>query len=169
MTQTPSNSDLALVKLAREIAMDIQPVQNILKQYAITDETWSELQRNTRFLSLLSSEVEAWQTALNTHERVKLKSAAMLEEWLPELYRRMHDCGEAMPAIIEAGKMLARIAGMGLGNDAGATIGERFVINISMGERADPVTFAKDITSQVTIEHEASAASSGIASGVSVK
>jgi hypothetical protein len=157
MTQAvfnPASNDLELVKLAREIAMDIQPIETILKHYAISDEQWSKLQRSTRFISLLSSEVESWQTALNTHERVKLKSAAMLEEWLPELYRRMHNNDEAMPAVVEAGKMLSKLAGLGGEKDIGAGIGERFVINISMGPKVEPVTFAKDVTPQVTIDHE---------------
>jgi hypothetical protein len=158
MTQVlfdPTNSDITMVKLAREIAMDIQPIENILQQYAISNETWAELQRNTKFNMLLSSEVEAWQTALNTHERVKMKSAAMLEEWLPDLNARMHDHEEAMPAVIEAGKMLAKIAGLGERGDVSAgNVGERFVINISMGDRVEPVTFSKEITPQVTIDHE---------------
>jgi hypothetical protein len=164
MTQVlfdPANSDIAMVKLAREIAMDIQPLEIILKQYAISDETWTQLQSNTKFQMLLGTEVEAWQTALNTHERVKMKSAAMLEEWLPDLNMRMHDHEEALPAVIEAGKMLARIAGLGMPGDVTAgNVGERFVINISMGPQAEPVSFAKDITSQVTIEHEPSRAGS---------
>jgi len=143
---SPSNSDLTMIKLAREIAMDIQPLPEIFKQYAITDETWAELQRNTKFQMLLATEVEAWQTALNTHERVKMKSASMLEEWLPTLYRRMSDDEEALPATIEAGKMLARIAGLGMPTDISGAIGERFVINISMGPQATPVEFTKDVT-----------------------
>jgi hypothetical protein len=158
MTQVlldPANSDIAMVKLAREIAMDILPLETILKQYAISDEKWSELQRNSKFQMLLGSEVEAWQTALNTHERVKMKSAAMLEEWLPTLNTRMTDATEALPAVIEAGKMLARIAGLGMPGDVSAgNIGERFVINISMGDRVEPISFAKDVTPQVTIDAE---------------
>ena len=144
---SPSNSDIDVVRLAREIAMDIVPLADILKQYSISDETWSELQRNSKFKMLLSLEVEAWSTALNTHERVKMKSASMLEEFLPELYRRMHDAEEAFPAVIEAGKTLARMAGIGNErNDIGASIGERFVINISMGPQVAPVEFTKDVT-----------------------
>jgi len=149
----PANADIMLVKLAREIAMDIQPLEIILKQYAISDETWSGLQRSTKFRALLESETEAWNTALNTHERVKLKSASMLEEWLPELNGRIHDVTEALPAKIEAGKMLAKIAGLGERNDVVGTSGERFVINISMGPQAPPLEFSKDVTPQVTIEH----------------
>jgi hypothetical protein len=150
MTQVlldPSNSDISLVKLAREIAMDIHPLPTILERYAISDETWAQLQSNSKFQALLGSEVEAWSTALNTHERVKLKSASMLEEWLPTLNTRMTSAEEALPAVIEAGKMLARIAGLGMPGDVNVGgMGERFVINISMGPQAEPVSFAKDVT-----------------------
>jgi hypothetical protein len=150
---SPSNSDLDLVRLAREIAMDILPIEKILEQYAISDETWSQLQLNTKFRMLLGSEVEAWSSALNTHERVKMKSASMLEEWLPTLNSRIHDYDEALPAVIEAGKMLAKLAGLG-DRDVGAAVGERFVINISMGPQAEPVSFSKDVTPVKIIEGE---------------
>ena len=68
-----------------------------------------------------------------------------------DLNTRLHDHEEALPAVIEAGKMLARIAGLGVPTDVQGTIGERFVINISMGDRVEPVSFSKDVTPQVTI------------------
>lgn len=157
---SPSNSDLDLVRLAREIAMDILPIEMILKQYDISDETWAKLQLNTKFMVLLGGEVEAWSSASNTYERVKLKSASMLEEWLPCLMTRMSDDDEALPAVIEAGKMLARIAGLGNSDQPAGVTGERFVINISMGPKADPLEFAKEVTSRVTIEHEGGTAPS---------
>lgn len=144
MTNTPTSSDLALVKLAREIAMDIQPLEKILKQYEITDKTWLELQRNPRFKMLLNSEVEAWQTALNTHERVRMKSASMLEEWLPSLYQRINDMEENLPGVVEAGKLLGRLAGIGEKAEIGAAVGERFNITINMGDRTTEIT--KDVT-----------------------
>jgi len=151
---SPSNSDIDVVRLAREIAMDIVPLADILKQYSISDETWSELQRNSRFKMLLALEVEAWSTALNTHERVKMKSASMLEEFLPELYARMHDREEAFPAVIEAAKTLAKMASIGNERgDALAAIGERFSININLGPAVAPLEFTKEVK-PVTIEGE---------------
>lgn len=150
----PSNANIALVKLAREIAMDIQPIETILKQYSITAQMWERLQSNSRFQSLLSSEVEAWNTALNTHERVKLKAAAMLEEWLPELNNRIHDREEALPAKIEGGKMLTKIAGIGVSAVDGSGGGERFTVTINLGEDSK-FTFEKQLPTRV-IEHDAS-------------
>lgn len=150
----PSQSDLQLVKLAREIAMDIYPIETILKQYSISPETWEELQRNGKFKLLLESEAAAWGTALNTHERVKLKAAAMMEEWLPELNNRLHDTDEALPAKIEGGKMLARIAGMGLPGQVEGAAPERFTVTINLGAQTPPIEIAKDVTPK-TIEHDA--------------
>jgi hypothetical protein len=150
----PSQSDLSLVKLAREIAMDIQPVETILKQYSITPEAWEQLQRNSRFQRLLASQVEEWNGALNTHERVRAKSAAMLEEWLPELNNRMHDQDEALPAKIEAGKMLTRMAGIGVATGESGAGGERFTVTINLGED-HKLSFEKQLPAKV-IEHDPS-------------
>lgn len=148
---TPSTSDTALVKLAREIAMDIQPIETILKQYSITDQAWEQLQRNGRFTRLLESQVEEWNSALNTHERVRAKSAAMLEEWLPELNNRLHDRDIGLPAKVEAGKMLTKMAGIGEREVGAGGAGERFTITINLGED-HKLSFEKQVPA--TIEHD---------------
>jgi DNA-binding transcriptional MerR regulator len=141
--------ELSLIKLAREIAMDIQPIETILKQYSIDDERWEELQRNARFRALLESEVESWNSAVNTHERVKLKAAAMMEEWLPELNNRLHDLEETLPAKIEGGKMLAKIAGMGERAANEGPAGEKFTVTINLGAQAPPIEISKDVGPKV--------------------
>lgn len=145
-------TETQLVKLAREIAMDIQPIETILKQYSISSETWDSLQRNSKFQQLLSSQVEEWNGAMNTHERVRAKSAAMLEEWLPELNNRMHDSGEALPAKIEAGKMLSRMAGIGVSAAEAGGGGTRFTVTINLGED-HKLSFEKQLPAKV-IEHD---------------
>jgi hypothetical protein len=136
------NSDMDLIKLAREIAMDINPIETILKSHSISDKTWSKLQKNTRFAQFLASEMEAWHTALNTQERVKIKSACMLEEWLPTLHQRINNTEEGLGGVVEAGKMLSRLAGLGGNGEVLANIGERFSITINMGPKV--VEFEKE-------------------------
>ncbi len=150
---SPSQSDLQLVKLAREVAMDIYPIEVILKQYGLTQEAWDTLKENGKFQALLKSEVETWGTALNTHERVKLKAAALIEEWLPELNARLHDIDEALPAKIEGGKMLTRIAGMGLPGQVEGSMPERFTVTINLGASTPPIEISKDVTPKI-IEHD---------------
>jgi hypothetical protein len=142
---TPVNSDIELVRLAREIAMDILPLDAILKSYGISESAWAALQYNSKFQKLLASESETWSTALNTNERVRFKAAAMIEEWLPELHLRMHDREESLTAKIEASKMLSRLAGMGGPEGIAVAGGERFVVTINMGPQVSPLEFTKDV------------------------
>lgn len=131
---SPFADDVILLKLAREIAIDHETLPEILKRHGITSDRWESLQKSPVFLKILEAEVIAWHGAGNTHERTKLKAAALVEEWLPEANARIHDKDENLPAKVELGKLLARIAGMGL-NDA--TIagggGEKFSVTINLG------------------------------------
>jgi hypothetical protein len=135
--------------------MEIYPLQTILKQYSVSPDDWVKLQSNSRFQAVLASEIETWHGALNTHERVKAKAAAMLEEWLPELNNRLHDSEEALPAKIEGGKMLTKLAGMDGRADVGTSVGERFTVTINLGADVAPIMIEKDVTPRV-IDHEAS-------------
>lgn len=142
-------SDITLVKLAREVAMNIHTTEDILKTYHIPLEAWADICEMPRFQQLLETEVAQWNGALNTHERVKIKAAAMVEEWLPELHERMHDRSESLNSKIEAGKLAARLAGMGL-TGAGISGGgsEGFKVTINLGADSQ-LTFEKEVPARV--------------------
>ena len=148
---SPFTDDVNLLKLAREIAMDLHDLPDILKRHGLSEEDWTRLSTDQNFLKLLEGEVVAWQAAANTHDRTKLKAAALVEEWLPEANRRIHDPGEALSAKTELAKLLARIADMGLGNANVNGGGERFVVNINLGGDKQ-LKFTHEVTPQV-IEH----------------
>jgi hypothetical protein len=133
--------------------MDIHPIETILKQYSLSAEDWAKLQENPRFRNLLATEVETWHSAMNTTERVKAKSAAMLEEWLPELNNRLHDTEETLNSKIEGGKMLSKLAGMD-GRAEIAAGGERFTFTINLGAAAAPIQIVKDVTPAVIEQGE---------------
>lgn len=138
-------NDLTFVKLARELAMGITPFETILSNNHIDLDVWETIQKHPRFLQLLETELSDWGSALNTHERVKLKSAAMMEEWLPEAYSRMTDPNENLNSKTELAKLVTKLAGMGLTNasiEGGGA--EKISININLG--ADKISFQKDIT-----------------------
>lgn len=137
MPQVPAkidaSEDIGLVRLAREIAINHFPIETILEQYQISPETWSKIKENPRFQALLKLEIEEWTGALNTHERTKLKAAAMLEEWLPEGNARLNDRSESLSAKTELLKLLVRIAGMGISDASVVGAGERFSVTINLG------------------------------------
>jgi hypothetical protein len=127
--------DLIFVQLAREIAMDIQPLEAILKSHEINENRWSEISANPRFLGYLQTAMSEWNSALNTGERVKLKALSMVEEALPEMYARMHDPRELLASKVRAMEVIGKIGGVGvtgLGNTPGSG-SEKFSVTINLG------------------------------------
>lgn len=140
-----SAQELVFLKLAREIAMAVNPVEEILEAHKVTARAWSRIQRNPTFLRLLETETATWNSALNTNDRTKLKAAAILEQWLPEAYARMHDNSENLTAKTEVAKLVARVAGIGAtGANVEGGVGEKFTVTINMGA-AEPVRIEKQI------------------------
>src|SRR3954471_15324696 len=135
--------------LAREIAMDIYTLEEIIHFTGTTIEEMERIKATPFFERLLASELEAWNGALNANERVKVKAAAAVEHFLPELHTRVLDPQENLNAKVEAAKFVAKLAGMGMDrvnvNDAG---GDRFSVTINMGTDKQ-VKIAKDITPRI--------------------
>lgn len=140
-------SDTIMLKLAREIAMDIHPIEDILKAHQVSDDEWQEISKSQNFQNYLHQFVQEWQSAANTAERVKLKSMAMVEESLPEFYARMHDRDESLNAKTEVLKTISRFAGMGGNVDTGV-VGEKFSVTINLGADQQ-LRFERDVTPQV--------------------
>jgi hypothetical protein len=136
-----------MLKLAREIAMDIQSIEDILKHHQVTDDQWEEIQQNPRFNTYLRGAVEEWQSATNTPERVKLKSMAFVEEALPEFFARAHDPKEPLAAKTEVLKTIAKFAGVG-GSVEGALSGEKMIVTINLGAD-NQLRIERDVTPQV--------------------
>lgn len=141
-------SDVTMLKLTREIAMDIHPIEQLLDRYEVDRSQWETAKDNPRFKELLKSAIEEWNSATNTSERVRLKSLHFVEEALPEFYARAHDPKEGLAAKNEVLKTVARFAGIGGAGIDGASMGERLSVTINLG--ADhQLKIEKDVTSRV--------------------
>lgn len=132
--QLPELAPADLVKLAREIAMDIKEVDVVLGHYHLTTEQFNWLKEHHAFFkqALQVSTIE-WNSALTTPERIKLESAAILEDALPRLGARMSNQAEGLPGVVEAAKLFAKIAGLGEKEAGDRAPGERFTISINLG------------------------------------
>ena len=139
------------LKLAREIAMDIRPLADILATHGVEQSQWDDISKTPPFQNLLRSEIEAWQSATNSAERVKIKSLAFVEEALPEFYARAHDPREPLSAKIEVLKTISKFAGVGAVVD-GAVSGEKLTVTINLGSDHS-LKIEKDVTPRV-INHE---------------
>lgn len=123
-----------LAKLAREIAMDIKERHVILKEYGLAQQQYDYLETNNEFFkNALSAACIEWQSPLSTVERIKLASAAILEDSLPNLGARMQNKGEGLPGVVEAAKLFQKLSGVGEREAGSANASERFVINIDLG------------------------------------
>lgn len=145
-------SDQLLIKLAREIAMGIRNLDSILEYAGVGQDLWETIQANTRFQQLLQSMTDEWNGVLNTHERVKLKSSAIIEEWLPEAFVRLHDRGEILSQKVELAKTITRLAGMGLDRASVEGGSERFSLVINIGDGVEHKVSVERPTIDVTPE-----------------
>jgi hypothetical protein len=144
-------ADTKIMALAREIALNIRPIQSILETLEIDPDQFQRIKSQPRFQSYLESERQAWNSTLNASERVKLKSLSMLEEWLPEAHRRIIDRTESLNAKAEVVKILSRFAGFGVSGVSADGGGEKIKISINLG--ADTLSIEKQVTPQV-IDHD---------------
>lgn len=148
----PTINDVLLLKLAREIAMDVRPLEAILQTLEIDADRWDYISELPTFRGYLRSAVEDWQSATNTPERVRIKSLHFVEEALSEFYVRVHDAKEPLAAKTEVLKTIAKFAGVGVAAD-GAVAGERMIVTINLG--ADhQISFGRDVTPQVIEDEE---------------
>lgn len=130
----PELAAIDLAKLAREIAMDIREIDVVLGIYKLTREQYDWLANHHEFYkqALHVSTIE-WSSALTTPERVRLESAAILEDALPRLGARMVNQAEGLPGVVEAAKLFAKLAGLGEKEIGERSVGEKFQININLG------------------------------------
>jgi len=140
-------SELTLLKLSREIARNIHPLEQILERFGISPELWDVIRRNPRFIDFVRSETEAWESAASTDQRVRVKSLSMIEEALPEMYERMHDPREPLSSKVELFKTIGRFGGIGAGSIDGVG-GDKLSVTINLGAD-NQLKFEKDVTPRV--------------------
>jgi hypothetical protein len=150
------HGDLLMVRLARAIAQDMLELGDILKANGVSDEVWKVIEQHPRFQKYLQEAILDWNAAENTPERVKIKAAAAVEEWLPEAFAQMHNSDAPLLHRNDLAKLMAKLGGMDNSRQGGegVSLGERFQVTINLGADAK-LSFDKQVPSKVTtIEHE---------------
>lgn len=107
--------DPSFAGLARELAQDIRPVADILKDYGFTDADdprWRFLQRSNDFKRMLIEAQKEWNAADSTKRRVQAKALASLEVSLPNIHHLINDPRTAATARIDGARLLQNLAGM---------------------------------------------------------
>lgn len=123
-----------LMAVARELAMDVHTVDNVIAKHGLTYAQYDFLAKhNAFFKTALLQQVSEWQRLDSTQARLKAESAAALEEQLPIIASRMGSRSEKLSDVVEAAKLFAKIAGVDSSPGGDNTTGERFTINIDLG------------------------------------
>lgn len=128
-----TDEDGLLVALAREIAADLRSLPDILVHFNVTDDQFDRIKLLPRFNAYLEQHRAEWDSVSNTHERTRLKAAMLVEDWLPEAHRRIHDNKENLNAKTELAKLLARLAGMGIEKVDATATGDKISVTINLG------------------------------------
>ena len=120
-------------QLAREVAMDIFPLDDVLKLHQLTLDDWLQISENPRFKQMVEQMVREWSAAANTRERVRIKAATGLESQLEGMIGALSD--ETIPYTqrVEGAKFLARIGEIEGSMHEGAG-GAPFSISINIGQ-----------------------------------
>lgn len=125
---------LDLSSLAREIAKDLRPLDEILAVHGVTEEQFEDIRIDPRFDRLLQSLIAEWSAAENTAQRVAVKSAALVEEALPVLYRDIVDSRIPLAQRVEGLKLASRLGKLGENDGVKEGAGSGFSIKIILGE-----------------------------------
>lgn len=128
--------DDRLVVLARELAMNIHEIPDILTRLNITPTQWEDIQKDPRFQGYLRDAIVTWQSALNAPERIKVKSLAAIEDWLLAAYGDLHDDKNNLRDKTELAKLISRLAGVGEKAPNELPAGEKISITINMGDQS---------------------------------
>lgn len=137
-----------LRSLATELARDIHEADEILERFDISPEAYAHLAKTRAFQDMLAQASKEWGAVNNTTERVKLKSAALIEEALPEMFLELTNKENTLTSRADLFGRIAKLGGLGEAAKADPDKGERFVISINIG--ADkPVTVNTPLLSGV--------------------
>src|ERR1700681_3157223 len=92
---SPQLTIVMVAGLAREIAMGIREVPDILETYKISTAAYEKLKDHEVFVKLVDSARIEWHAATNTPGRTQIEAAAALEQALPIAYARAISGNEA--------------------------------------------------------------------------
>jgi len=129
-------AEINLRKLARELAMRILPLEDILTLHQISSDDLERLESWPSFMRMLAEETEVWQSALNTKQRVEIKTWSILEEALPALSTYIHSPDFNDNAKVALIGVMQKQVGIGVKeNSTAGTAGEKISITINTGSQ----------------------------------
>jgi len=146
--------------LARDLAIHLYDEDVTLKKHGITAEQFETLSAVSFFTRMLEAASLDWNSTKTINQRLALEAAVTLEEALPDIGARMKKSDEALSGVVEAGKLLAKVAGLGEAKTQ-APPGEKFTITINLG--ADTLKYDKTRPRLVEVQSQPEGDSADVA------
>lgn len=149
----PTEDERILRNLAQDIVRNIQDPLQLLSKYGITQPQYDEVAKTRVYREMLSQSALEWGAAGNTAERIKLKSAALIEDSLPELGAFLVDKKETLSSRVSLLQTLAKLGSLGGGPVQSQGDGHIFRMTINLGDNKTPVIIDQkvaDLPSEVT-------------------
>lgn len=132
--------------IAAELASRLIDAAGVREKYGISPEQWIRLSKSPQFRAMLKEAIEQWDGQLNAGARIQKKADIVLEDAIPAYDSMIHNKDVPAQARIDAGKLLAQLAGRNTKNDgASVPAGGGFTLNINLGGREKLVIDGKNL------------------------
>lgn len=119
--------------IASELASGLTDAASVREAYGITEGQWKRLAASPAFRGMLAEAISIWKGELNAGARIQRKADIVLEDAIPAYDGMIHAKDVSARDKVEAGKLLAALAGRGQKQGEGATAGAGFTLNINLG------------------------------------
>lgn len=119
--------------IAAELAAGLSDAPAIRKRYDITQAQWDVLKKSPIFRQMLLEAVQTLRGDLNAGNRITKKAEIVLEDAIPAYDGMIHNADIPAQARIDAGKLLAQLAGRNTKDGAPVVVpGGGFVLNLNL-------------------------------------
>lgn len=127
------------MSLAMELASGMAKPSDIFARHGYSRGQIAVLLQNPQFISMLQEAKSNWESNANAEERIRLKAKLALEEILPTHFALATSAETPAAARNEAVKTFERLSGLAKPEGSGGSAGERFVVNINLGDKPGEV------------------------------
>ena len=120
--------------IAAELAAGLSDAAACRERYGISTAQWATLSNSPVFREMLGEAVRHFRGDLQAGNRIQKKADIVLEDAIPQYDRMIHDPQIPAQARIDAGKLVAQLAGRTAKADGTAPAGGGFTLNINLGD-----------------------------------
>lgn len=148
---TDASLDLSALNshIAAELASGLTDAASVRERYGITAAQWATLSKSPVFRQMLREAIEHWGGQLGAGARIQKKADIVLEDAIPAYDGMIHNKDIPAQARIDAGKLLAQLAGRTNKEGNVSAPGGGFTLNINLGGREKLVIDGKNLPLEV--------------------